>query len=269
MVFRKIALGFIAVMMLVNIASSAFFWTSTNVNIDVGENGKAKVTEDINIFIQGNESLDTYEKAKRSLDMTMDKWRAQVGINDIRFHTNAKTVSPQNIKIFPSKAGNCDVLRGTCEAKITIEYDTNEPIFNISTNKTARTRFYKINRDVFLFDSAQSGEIAIPVQTSLTIVIPTRGVVTKIFPLPDNVADQASLNKQKEFKWLGSTILSGFEFQFEIVDSMEKEVTEFFAGWVEKIKENWGYFVLAFVAGAALYALYMLGVNTKKQKQGK
>lgn len=244
------------------LVSGVFELSSLTVIIEAKENGKARIIENYRLYMSDNDTVNTYESAKGAINMVIDGWKNQTGIKEIRYHVSDVNVGSVIIK--PQRREGCNPITGSCSAILMVEYETNSEIFILNKTKPRTTR-YKLNRTPIIFEVSASDEIVLPEHTTLIIKIPVGSVITSVNPLPDEPSGLLLPSEDvTTLMWRGRTTLTKFELVFEMEDSLETEVIEFFKDKERQIREIIiSQFLLIFI----LFLLIIVGIIGMKMRR--
>jgi hypothetical protein len=218
---------------------STFEIKSVDVTIMPDKGGDAYVLERITFLVQGEESQATYLKGLS--DNTLSFWSSSTKLSDIRVHLNSKEVNIVDFRIIPQPLKNCNQATNTCLGEIKLDY-TAKPYYNSKSEPIEntglfyiekykpRTIKYSINPNALLFDSSDVEHIIrINDYTSLVIKTPTASKVLEANPIPTNLPNPSFPNYENTYIWK-NTLLVKFSFIYEVEQSIDEEIVEFFSG---------------------------------------
>ncbi|MGI0100646.1 MAG: hypothetical protein ACREBH_02930 [Candidatus Micrarchaeaceae archaeon] len=206
------------------ISSASYTAKNLNVTIALNLNTSANVTETLHISIS-NESLSQYKTNRAALNLTLSDWQALIGPLLVQHVINPNS-SVYNFKFFPGPVVN---QSGSYTANITLEYGVRNVTFISETSP--RVFQYRFNPKVLNFEHGESGEILNP-NTTLTIVLPSSGVISTVYPIPDlpPYAFTTQYKNITQISWVFGEPLSKFTLIFTVKQSIEAEVIGFFSG---------------------------------------
>ena len=206
------------------------------VTVEANKDGSAHVEEKIHMFITSTDSINLYMGSLTRNDIAT--WKDRIGLNDIRHHVSSNVVEIRNMRIRPQPVDKCNLGAGTCEANLIFDYDVypimhNDTAVNgtglfITENFKPRTTRYRLNPGALSFATTSDGDIMLPKEATLTLIIPKDASNIYVQPLPQDMVDmRPPLKGVSTFAW-GNTVLPKFEFTFEREESLETEILQFF-----------------------------------------
>jgi hypothetical protein len=235
---------------------------------DISDDGSAKVHESIKFVMFGDYSNSIYDSGISQNELSF--WSASTGLKDVKLHTNPSKVDIRDLRVRPQPRTKCNPIQGICHGELILDYGaypsysniTMEPesgtgIFTVSKYKP-RTRRYTINPAALAFTTTADGNIILDKDVYLTISQPTDAVTQDINPQPAGEGIKLPY-KVESLTWT-DIVLVKFSLIFEVEDSIDKEVSDFFGGIFKGVGRAFGgphgYALLALAAaliGAFIY----------------
>lgn len=226
-------------LMLFSILSAEFVLTSVDVTIhDIKPDGTAMVTESIKLMLVGAQTQDDYDIGFSRNDLSF--WSSTTKLSDVRYHVDPNKVAIKDLRILPQPRKKCNPLQGVCHGELIIQYRA-EPIyadkngtkellpgtglFTVTQSKP-RTTNYVLNPQSLAFITTPQGNILLPENVHLILELPENAVVTELNPAPENINVKLPA-KIQTIDWK-DTILVKLNVAFEVEESLEKEVSDFF-----------------------------------------
>jgi len=206
---------------------------------DIRADGSAKVHESIKFVMYGNYSNSVYDSGISNNELSF--WSTNTGLKDVKLHMNPAKVDIQNLRVRPQPRTKCNPIQGICHGELVLDYgayptytdnltkeiDPGTGIFKIEKYKP-RTRRYTINPATLSFTTTPEGNIILDENAYLTIRMPDDSVTLDINPQPGDVEAQLPA-KVGELTW-NDIVLVKFSLVFDVEDSIDKEVSDFFGG---------------------------------------
>jgi hypothetical protein len=206
----------------------------------IGEDGSAKVHESIKFVMYGNYSASLYDSGISNNELAF--WSTNIGLKDVKFHLNTAKVDIRDLRLRPQPRTKCNPLQGICHGELILDYrayptyidnDTTAPvpgtgIFTIDKYKP-RTRRYTINPSALAFTTTPEGNTILDDNVFLTIMPPEGAKVLDINPQPSGSSYQ--LPSQIDSLTWSDIVLVKFSLVFDVEDSIDKEVSDFFGGF--------------------------------------
>lgn len=261
-------------------AAAQFVLESVDVTVyDIKQDGTVKVKENIKLIIQGDYYQGLYDtgySGYSSNDLAF--WSSSTELKDVKRHINPKKGSISDFTLTPQPRGKCNPVQGICHGEIILEYmispTYNETggtpvegtgLFTIDYYKP-RTTKYKLNTDALSFTTTEQGNILLDERVYFNIYLPEGTMVTRLNPMPQN--EEVNLPaRMNELSWEG-VVLVNFIVEFDVEKSLEREVSEFFFGFVNFIEETitgpYGFAIIiifVIIVGSYLY------INVAKRKK--
>jgi hypothetical protein len=258
-------------LLLFSIANSDFLIERVDVTIsDIKADGSAKVHESIKLIILGNYSNSVYDSGIASNEISF--WSTNTGLKDVRFHVNPAKVDIRDLRVRPQPRTRCNPIQGICHGELILDYLA-FPSYNNTTMSPApdtglfriekykpRTRRYTINPEALSFTTTPEGNIILDERVFLTVELPPDSVTLDVNPMPTdtNILLPAKVGS---LSWT-DIVLVKFSLIFDVEDSIDKEVSDFFSSigrWIsDAIFGPQGLSLLALVAiliGSSAYIL--------------
>ncbi|MCC7552170.1 hypothetical protein KO317_00705 [Candidatus Micrarchaeota archaeon] len=238
--FKYVVLSILC-LILVNFAS--FQIQSTDIRVYVQEDGSAKVTEDFTIYIQGDESIKIYEESSTTLSRNnIQSWFYKLQLPNLIYHIGGQQVNIENLVIIPEPVQK---IYDNGYTIISISYnvlpsskfnnETDSKGLFVLKNIKPRTTQYTLNKFAFL-DTNENGDLILPQNTKLTFLLPEGAKITSINPVPDSLRDTLPPYYISTIFW-SKPIMPKFMLEFEIEETLEYEIVEFFYFIQTKITE--------------------------------
>ncbi|MEM4137317.1 MAG: hypothetical protein QXH71_03880 [Candidatus Anstonellaceae archaeon] len=222
---------------------SDFELKSYVMSLNINPDGTVHVIEDFLIFINGSYSIQLYENSFLLNDLA--SWSERTKLSELRPHISRAFVDLVNFRVRPVSVFNCNNIANTCFGKISIEYDVlplspnNPSLIEISQVKP-RTKKYILWTKPFSFQLSKTDDIILPSDYSLKISIPDKASKIIFSRTPNNIEENPLLfrfdpsssqnyylGNERIFIWKSQT-LSKFYFSFEMEQTPEEEINEFF-----------------------------------------
>lgn len=234
-----------------------------SVTITANPDGTAHVDEEVQLIVSQN-VFDLYKDSLRSTRLTIADWQNTTGSKNLRYHILGANASPVNTRIFPKPLQRFQYVDKSI-AVITVEYDTSGPIFLAAPAGPRKTN-YTFMPQVLSFENAPEGQV-LPENAVLVMNILPNSVVdlSRTFPRPTSPsAPDSKPSMAATYAWNatgGAIPLTPFDFGFTTEQSIDSEVSGFFASMQAKTTEllfsNYGLLlvILAFVFLALIFVL--------------
>ncbi len=233
-------------LLLCTFAFAEFKLQATDISVKIAEDGSAVVEEKLDLIAYGQYSMQLYESGYNK--NTLASWQELTGISEIKTHLSARGVDIRNIVIRPqplqkSKSG-LEVWYG----QIIIDYIA-LPVYDKSGNVVnntgivlmdkykPRTTRYTLNINAFDFDRTNTGDIKLGEETYLSITPPANAMLTYLNPITQDMHDTRFPAQSRTLKWNGLTLVQ-FSLTYEVEQSLDKEVVEFFSRLQESMRTS-------------------------------
>jgi hypothetical protein len=237
---------------------------------DIKSDGSAKIHESIKFVMYGNYSNSLYDSSITSNDLST--WHNNTGLSDVRMHVNTRTVGVKDFRLRPQPRKKCNPIQGICHGELILDYwaypttnsSSGNPVsgtglFTISKYKP-RTMRYTINPSSLSFTTTPDGNIILDKEVYLTIKLPSKSVTLDVNPQPTDttLTLPASITS---LSWT-DIVLVKFSLVFDVEESIDKEVADFFAGIVTSISSTMSstegsalLLLIAIIIGSYLYII--------------
>ncbi len=262
---------FLLVVMMLSLAYSAFTTTALDMTVEVNEDGSAEITEEIYLLITTDYHISTYAKGLTQNDLA--SWSSLTGLGDVRYHVDNREVDVQNVVVRPQPVSRCNPLADLCHGELKITYRVaayadkdGEPVNNsglfIAEQCKPRTTQYALNSGALSFEKSDLGDVILGENQRLTFVFPEKATLIEVCPLPEG-ENKEDMGKLKELTW-ENTVLARFGIVFEIEQSLDAEVLQFFLD-----AREWMTGLVSGPEGPALVVLALIVIGAYIHLQGK
>jgi len=206
---------------------------------DIADDGSAKVHESIKFVMYGDYANSVYDSGIPQNELSF--WSVSTGLKDVKLHLSPSTVDIRDLRVRPQPRTKCNPIQGICHGEIILDYsayptfkdnDTLDPepgtgIFTVEKYKP-RTRRYTINPAALAFTTTTDGNIILDKDVHLVLEMPSDSVTLDINPQPadSNIHLPTGVDS---LSWT-DMVLVKFSLIFEVEDSIDKEVSDFFGG---------------------------------------
>jgi hypothetical protein len=203
---------------------------------DIQGDGAAKVHESIKFVMYGNYSSSIYDSGISNNELSF--WSTNTGLKDVKFHVNPAKVDIQDLRVRPQPRTKCNPIQGICHGELILDYwaypssDENSSSINDTglftvTKYKPRTRRFTINPSALAFTTTSEGNIILDEKVYLTIELPAESVTLDVNPQPSG--ESLTLpSKIESLSWT-DIVLVKFSLIFDVEDSIDKEVSDFFS----------------------------------------
>ncbi|MFH0884759.1 MAG: hypothetical protein V1861_03545 [Candidatus Micrarchaeota archaeon] len=204
---------------------------------DVKADGSAKVHESIKFIMYGDYSSSLYDSGISNNELSF--WSTNTALKDVKFHVNPAIVDIRDLRLRPQPRTKCNPIQGICHGELILDYqafptykdnqtldmESGTGLFTIEKYKP-RTRRYTINPAALSFTTTPEGNIILDDNVYLTINLPDGATVSDINPQPtdSNIQLPSSIDSMT---WT-DIVLVKFSLVFDVEDSIDKEVSDFF-----------------------------------------
>ncbi|MCI0503539.1 hypothetical protein L0Y65_02400 [Candidatus Micrarchaeota archaeon] len=206
---------------------------------DIKPDGSAKVHESIKFVMFGDYSNSVYDSGMSNTELSF--WSTNTGLKDVKMHVNTGTVDIVDMRLRPQPRTKCNPIQGICHGELILDYwaepsfkdnqtleaESGTGLFTIVKYKP-RTRRYTINPSALSFTTTPEGNIILDEDVYLTINLPDGSEVLDINPQPTGSSIQ--LPSHIESMTWTDIVLVKFSLIFDVEDSIDKEVSDFFGG---------------------------------------
>lgn len=249
---------------------------------NIQKDGSAKVTEHIKFFVIGAYEQEKYKAGISNNDLA--NWASLTGVNEVKIHINGANVDIRDFSLRPQPLSKCDPFLDLCHGELILSYEAypyfnkntkeqikNTGIFNVDQYKP-RTVKYTLNPQSLSFrtpsliqknDSAvtttSENVIILDKNVYFTIMLPQNNVVLDISQSPEEITIDPPVASVQKLIWT-NTILGQFVVVFEVEQSLDKEVVEFFSNIPKTVQQilfgNQGLaiiIILVIIIGSVIY----------------
>jgi hypothetical protein len=232
----------IILLLLLSLASAQFEIESVHVTIsDIESDGSAQVKESIKFIIKGSNAKSMYDSGFQTVD-DLSVWLNTTGLKQVRQHLNPAVVSISSFRLQPQPRSGCNAFLDLCHGELIFDYKIG-PVYNDTevVNTTGlfylesykpRTTRYKLNPNALSFKKTEGGNIILDPDTTLTIELPQAAKDIKINPSPSSYS-----SGEKKPSW-NDVVLVSFSVVFEVEESIDKEVEEFFSDLLSNFQKT-------------------------------
>jgi len=242
--FRNLLFLVLIFLSVVSLGHSTFTKKNVHMIINVDENGVSHITEGITFNVVGKESQSNYILGLKNNELS--SWTSITNLPTLRYHLNTEIVNIENFRILPQPLKNCNQATDSCLGEINLNYDA-YPYYNLSSNlpiegtgifmenkyKPRTTRFV-LNPNSLSFETTEvDNMIRLNKNSILTIKLPEGATVFDVNPIPDKLSGLAFPTHLNEYEWR-NTLLVKFSFVYEIEESLDEEVLNFFSNLYNK-----------------------------------
>jgi hypothetical protein len=213
---------------------------------DVQGDGSARVHESIKFIIFGDYSNSVYDSSIATNNLS--HWSTNTGLKDVKIHVNTGKVDVRDFRLRPQPRTKCNPIQGTCHGELILDYwaypsyngTTQEPLpgtglFTVEKYKP-RTKRYTINPRSLSFTTTPDGNIILEEDVYFVISLPSDSMTLDVNPQPAG-ADIALPASVSSLSW-NDIVLVKFSLIFDVEDSIDKEVTDFFSGIMRGISDT-------------------------------
>jgi hypothetical protein len=253
----------------ISIAFASFEIESVNVKIsDIQSDGSAKVQESIKFLVKGDFSKKVYDSGFQTKD-DLSFWSNSTGLKHVNQHVNPAVVQIENFRLQPQPRSGCNPFLDMCHGELRFDY-TIKPSYNKSdiVNGTGlffvdaykpRTTRYTLNPKALSFTKTNGGNLILEPEVWLNIELPPESKDILMNPSPSSSGEELSWNDM---------VLVQFSLVFEVEESIDKEVTQFFSdvlgNFQTTISSQHG---MAFLALIAILVGSYVYINISKKKR--
>ena len=247
-------------------ASADFLIERVDVTIsDIQPDGSARVHESIKFVMYGNYSNSLYDSGIGNNELSF--WSTNVGLKDIKFHTNPARVDILDLRLRPQPRTKCNPIEGICHGELILDYIAaparkdnastvplaGTGLFTLDKYKP-RTQRYNANPDALAFTTTSEGNIIMDKNTYLTLNLPAESVLLDVNPRPSDLSTPLPAHVAN-LSWTDSVLVK-LTVSFEVEEDIDKEVSDFFSGIAHGVSE-----ALSGPQGLALVALVVVVIG--------
>lgn len=249
---------------------------------NIQKDGSATVQENIKLLVLGNSSKDLYDSGYVG-NNTLSFWSAHTRLKEVKQHVNTAKVVIRDFTVEPQAKTGCNPFLNLCHGELKLTYNI-FPIYNITNGKLSavngtglfiiskykpRTTRYSLNVNALNFPTTGQGNILLNDNVYVSVNLPGKSRIGKkgdVAPLPKEFKQNIP-GYVKELTW-NDMILAKFTLIFEVEETLDKEVTDFFsnslANFQSAVQSQHGMsliVVIAILIGSYVY------VNIAKKKR--
>lgn len=236
----------LALVLLLSVIFAEFQLQNLEVGITLNEDGSARVNEKMNLIMFGDYSMRLYESGLNK--NTLSAWQDLSNISEIRTHVSAQRASITDIVIRPQplerSGSGLDIWYG----QIIIDYNAlpyydkqgflveNTGMVRMEKFKPRTTR-YTFNENALNFQRTDSGNINLDSEYTLSITPPPSAVIEYVNPITQSMQNVTFPTQSRALSWKGLSLVQ-FSIVYEVEQSLDKEVTEFFSNLQESMRSS-------------------------------
>jgi len=219
---------------------SDFGLKNMDVNLYVEEDGSGHVIETITLYVDGEESMQTYSDYLSYGSNDIVDWQGVLGVSDLRYHIGGSNVIIEDLVITAGPFYSLNDYAKTALVDIRLDYNVKGPIDDDPTTDLfyveqikPRTKQYTFNKKSLLFEQ-DSGDVILPPLTKFKIILPSNVLITNVKPIPVNFEGTVPYYDQSTLEWK-TVRLTEFTLIYEKEESLESEIVKFFDDFVQNI----------------------------------
>jgi len=236
---------------------------------DIQSDGSARVHESIKFVMFGNYSNSLYDSGIPSNELSY--WSGITALKDVKFHVNPAKVDIRDFRLRPQPRTKCNPIQGICHGELVLDYmaypsynnssvaDPDTGLIKVEKYKP-RTNRYSINPAALSFTTTPEGNIILEDTVFLTIELPSESVLLDLNPAPADVSLKLPAHVGS-LLW-SDIVLVKFTLIFDVEDSIDKEVSDFFSSiiiWIAQLLSGPGglpvMLLLAAIIGSCFYII--------------
>ncbi len=251
----------LVLLLLAAMAHAEFVLESVDVTIsDIGSDGSARVHESIKVIMFGDFSKSVYDSGITNNKLSV--WSNNTELKDVQIHVSPSLVDIRDFRLRPQPRTRCNPIQDLCHGELILDYwaypsfdEDEKPIggtglFTVDQYKP-RTKRYTINPAALAFTKTPEDNIVLEERVYLNIELPSDSVTLDVNPLPGE--EELDLPTHvSQLSWT-DVVLVKFSLIFDVEESIDKEVTDFFSNIAKGISQT-----LASSHGLPLIALLVL-----------
>lgn len=235
----------LVLLLLLSASFAEFLIERVDVSIsDIQSDGSAKIHESIKIIMFGEYSKSVYDSGITNNRLSV--WSNNTGLKHVKIHVNPSIVDVQDFRIRPQPRTKCNPIQDLCHGELILDYWASPSYANGSQkNGTGlffvehykpRTTRYIINPNSISFTTTPEDNIVLEERVFLTIDLPSDSITYDVNPLPvgETIAFPNAVDK---LSWT-DIVLVKFSLVFDVEDSIDKEVTDFFSNIAKAINNT-------------------------------
>lgn len=241
-------LAVLALLILLGVANAEFLLDRVDVTIsNIQGDGSAQVHEDIKFVMLGNYSASLYDSGINNDSLSF--WSTNTGLKDMKFHVNTAKVDVRDLRLRPQPRTECNPIQEICHGELIMDYwafpaynDTadTEPVngtglFSVDKYKP-RTKRFTLNPASLSFTTTPEGNVVLDNDVYLMIIPPEGSTILDINPKPTGFNEDLPAHVDN-MSW-NDIVLVKFSLVFDVEDSIDKEVSDFFGGIVQGISDS-------------------------------
>lgn len=265
-------------LMLAALANAEFLIERVDVDIsDIKSDGSARVHESIKFVMFGNYSNSIYDSGIGNDELSW--WSSNIGLKDVKFHVNPATVDIRDLRVRPQPRTKCNPIQGICHGELILDYMAS-PSFNSSSVASPdtgifklekykpRTIRYSLNPSSLYFTTTPEGNIILDENVFLTVELPPDAVLLDVNPAPSD--QNLKLPAHVDSLSWSDIVLVKFSLVFDVEDTIDKEVSDFFSGiliWtIETLRGPGGLPLILLIAALIGSSLYVITAKRRGEE---
>lgn len=226
----------LVLLLLATVVNAEFVIEQVDVTIsDIEDDGSAKVHESIKIIIFGDHSNSVYDSGIANNRLSV--WSNNTQLKDVKIHVNPSLVDIRDFRLRPQPRTKCNPIQELCHGELILDYyaypsfenESAKPgtgLFTVEKYKP-RTKRYTLNPDALSFTLTTENNIVLDDEVYLTVKMPAKSELLDLNPQPGD--EELSLPAHVgQLSW-NDIVLVKFSLVFDVEDSIDKEVTDFFS----------------------------------------
>jgi hypothetical protein len=203
---------------------------------DIQSDGSARVHESIKVIMFGDHSNSVYDSGIAYNRLSV--WSNNTGLKDVKIHVNPSLVDIQDFRLRPQPRTKCNPIQQLCHGELILDYlaypsfenesaKSGTGLFTVNKYKP-RTNRYTLNPEALSFTKTTENNIVLEEEVYLTVKMPSESVLLDVNPQPGT--EELNLPAHVgQLSW-NDIVLVKFSLVFDVEDSIDKEVTDFFSG---------------------------------------
>ncbi len=247
---RKLLLYLIPLCLLSTNAFAYLNVTSLNTTVILSKNTSADVVETL-LVNMSNSSIGQYLQDRQAINLTLSDWSTVLHTNLLIQHIFNPNSSISGFTFLPGPIINHH-SKGA-QAILTMRYVA----YNITTvqNIGPRKFVYTFDSAALNFEHTSSGE-ALPANARFNIIIPSDTSLVSVYPEPDYPYPNfvGDYNNATTFSWYEGEPLSEFSFSYLSTESLQQEVTTYFANLYANFTQQ---IYLLVIILASIFSVYV------------
>ncbi len=235
----------LVLLLLVAAVHASFVIEQVDVSIsDIESDGSAKVHESIKIIMFGDHSNSVYDSGIAYNRLSV--WSNNTGLKDVKIHVNSALVDIRDFRLRPQPRTKCNPIQELCHGELILDYyaypsfenesaKSGTGLFTVEKYKP-RTHRYTLNPDALSFTLTTEKNIILEDEVHLTIKMPAESELLDVNPQP-GTEDLGLPAHVSQLSW-NDIVLVKFSLIFDVEDSIDKEVTDFFSNIAKGISST-------------------------------